>query len=281
VIKPSIRSIFITALSKDEALGTATGFIVTYKDRPYLITNYHVVSGRNPRNGQPSHRSGAVPDRLRIFLPVTQRRPDQVYWEEREVKVYDEDLDQSFWIEHHRRGRQVDVAAVPLGWYDEASIIGYDLSPEGPGVRVQPPVGVSIVGFPFGLTGSDYLAIWTRGFVASEPEVDLYGLPFFLVDARTRRGQSGSPVIYFDNGGMSQLADGDWVIGGNFLQLLGIYSGRINEQSDLGIVWKHEAILEVLQGQAPGQTGLANRHEDSNPIPEGPLSDSWDPSDDL
>jgi hypothetical protein len=31
-------------------------------------------------------------------------------------------------------------------------------------------------------------------------------------------------------------------------ELLGIYSGRINSESDIGRVWKTEAILETVQG---------------------------------
>ncbi len=36
------------------------------------------------------------------------------------------------------------------------------------------------------------------------------------------------------------------VFGGPVTRLLGIYSGRINEQSDIGIVWKAQAIQDLI-----------------------------------
>lgn len=38
--------------------------------------------------------------------------------------------------------------------------------------------------------------------------------------------------------------------------LLGVYSGRINDQSDLGIVWKAKAVVDILNAQQPGVAGL-------------------------
>lgn len=42
----------------------------------------------------------------------------------------------------------------------------------GTGSRIGPSDGVSVVDFPFGITGGGAFAIWTRGFLASEPEID-------------------------------------------------------------------------------------------------------------
>lgn len=33
----------------------------------------------------------------------------------------------------------------------------------------------------------------------------------------------------------------------NWIEFIGIYSGRINEQSDIGLVWKVSAIRELIQ----------------------------------
>jgi len=133
----------------------------------------------------------------------------------------------------------------------------YDVTGSAPALKAGPSDGVSIVGFPFGLRGGGLLAIWTRGFIASEPDVDLNDLPLFLVDARTRPGQSGSPVIAYSSGGMHAMADGSTAMfGGPVTNLLGVYSGRINEQSDLGRVWKVQAVRDILAAQQPGVAGL-------------------------
>lgn len=36
------------------------------------------------------------------------------------------------------------------------------------------------------------------------------------------------------------------MITGEFSRIMGIYSGRINKDSDLGIVWKTSAIVEMI-----------------------------------
>ncbi|MFT2214699.1 hypothetical protein ACLJYM_22860 [Rhizobium giardinii] len=65
--------------------------------------------------------------------------------------------------------------------------------------------------------------------------MDYNDLPQFLVDCRTRPGQSGSPVVAVRNG-MIHRKNGNIEMGGYASELLGIYSGRISENSDIGIV---------------------------------------------
>jgi hypothetical protein len=84
--------------------------------------------------------------------------------------------------------------------------------------------------------------------MASESFVNFRDLPVFLVDCRTRQGQSGSAVIAYRSGGMVAMEDGSSAaFNGPVTKFLGIYSGRINSESDLGIVWKSSAILELVE----------------------------------
>lgn len=104
---------------------------------------------------------------------------------------------------------------------------------------------ISVVGFPFGISINGRMAIWATGFVASETDLDS---PIFLIDSRTRPGQSGSAVIAQRNGGAFSQKDGSTsIITGTTTQFLGIYSGRINKESDIGIVWKASAIKELIE----------------------------------
>jgi hypothetical protein len=83
--------------------------------------------------------------------------------------------------------------------------------------------------------------------MASEPQVDFNDLPIFLIDCRSRQGQSGSAVLAYRSGGMVAMADGgSAAFDGPVWKFLGIYSGRINRESDLGIVWKASAIHELV-----------------------------------
>lgn len=255
IAEPSVQSLFLVAMCNGLELGTGTGFAVQHDGKPYLITNYHVAAGRNPVDGQPLHGSGAVPDTLRV-VQMMPMRPDRIEWQPRDERVLEVGTDRALWLEHPVHGRGADVVALPLQNSEDAELHPYDLTGSAPALKVGPSEGVSIIGFPFGLTGDGAFAIWTRGFIASEPDIDLDDLPSFLVDARTRRGQSGSPVIVYSNG-PHRMADGSLSMGaGAVTNLLGVYSGRINEQSDLGRVWKVQAIRDILAAQQLGTAGL-------------------------
>ena len=60
------------------------------------------------------------------------------------------------------------------------------------------------------------------------------------------------------------MADGSsTMFSGPVVNLLGVYSGRISEESDLGTVWKVSAIREILESGVPGRAGLSlNRSTD-------------------
>jgi hypothetical protein len=77
--------------------------------------------------------------------------------------------------------------------------------------------------------------------------VNYSNLPIFLIDCRSRQGQSGSAVISYRPGGMVAMEEGGSAIFyGPVSRFHGIYSGRINNESDLGIVWKASAIKELV-----------------------------------
>lgn len=116
-----------------------------------------------------------------------------------------------------------------------------------------------VVGYPQGLTGgSPALPLFKRATVASEPRVDVDGLPQFLVDGATVEGMSGAPVVCAHRGNLwnpSGQVGADSIIG-RTENMVGVYSGRRYGQhgdvSSIGIVWKRAALVEVVDGRAPG-----------------------------
>jgi hypothetical protein len=112
-------------------------------------------------------------------------------------------------------------------------------------VLVQPAMTVSIIGYPLGLTAHGAWPIWKTGHIASEPDLDYNDMPCFLVDATTREGMSGSPVVLRFWGGYPKR-DGSKTIGGSVTSFLGIYSGRIHKDSEIGLVWRPRVIGEIL-----------------------------------
>lgn len=257
IAEPSIQSVFIVPIANNLPLATGTGFVVQHISQPYLVTNYHVAAARNPRDGQPMHSSGAVPDTLRITY-MMQPKPDRIEWEPRDEVVLETDPDRAHWLQHPVHGRKVDVVAVPLSNIQGADLHPYEIGGTAPELVTGPSEDVSIIGFPFGFTAGGAFGVWTHGFTASEPDVDWNELPCFLVDARTREGQSGSPVIAYSSGsGGHRLSGGALAFSpGPVTNLLGVYSGRLNRDSDIGVVWKVDVVRDILAAQEQGIPGL-------------------------
>jgi len=184
---------------------------------------------------------GGVPDEIII---VHNRANHLGEWVTRRESLYHNGNPR--WIEHPTLGDNADVVALPLTHLDDVALYPHDIS-GGAQILIGPAEPVSVIGFPFGLQAGGSLAIWATGFVASEPDIDFNNLPVLLIDCRTRPGQSGSAVIAYRAGGTVAMADGSTTImTGPVWRFLGIYSGRINEQSDLGLVWKARAVQEVV-----------------------------------
>ena len=191
--------------------------------------------------------TGAVPDQLVVFHNVASNPST---WRPSVEPLYDEDGD-PLWLEHPVDER-VDVIALPLTKTRGALLYPYSPTNIGTPIVFGPSDGVSIIGFPFGLTGGGALGIWVQGTVATEPIVEWEDLPCLLIDSRTRPGQSGSPVIVYRTDGY-QTENGSMMNHGvPAMRFVGVYSGRVNERSDLGFVWKASALVEILDAQYRG-----------------------------
>jgi hypothetical protein len=236
-------------------IGQGTGFFVRPSpDDLQLITNWHIVTGRDPITGTPIG-SAAAPTRLVIeYWAVHDGRATH---RSAMVDLYNSE-GQPKWQVHAQGGRDVDVVALRVPELEEAALkpLAYEVSTlsDGQAGAFWPTSDVSIVGFPDVVVGRTRNPVWTRATIASEPDNDFDGTPSFLVDARGRGGQSGSPVIGYwkpsdtivlRNGGV-RMAHGteQW-------ELLGVYSGRLSATSDLGRVWKRSALREVVSNGAP------------------------------
>ena len=223
-----------------QELATGTGFIVQGRNGPLLITNRHNVTGRNQETEQAISKTGGVPDNLLIRH---NQRCNLGSWVVREEPLYSLEGTPR-WYEHPNMGATADVIALPLTDIVDVDFYYHTPSQPGPDVAVGPTEIVSVVGFPFGLSVGGSLAIWATGFMASD---QLPSELTFLIDCRSRQGQSGSAVVAYRGGGMVTMANGNTIVSGQpTIRFLGIYSGRINRESDLGIVWKASVIAELV-----------------------------------
>lgn len=241
----SVVSLFLECCVGHNTLAAATGFIVEHAGYPFIMTNWHVVSGRDPSTNQSLSENGALPDTLAVWHHIKGRLGT---WERRWESLKNPDGSRR-WLEH-AQGRRIDVVALPVTVDDEIQVYPLDLSLADTDLQLSPSEAISIIGFPFGLASAGRFPIWKTGHLASDLDLDYDGLPMFIVDATTRHGMSGSPVVA-RRIGMYRSSQG-MEMGGSATRFLGIYSGRIHGQAEIGMVWRPEVVLDVLkQGPNP------------------------------
>ncbi|MGH4019064.1 MAG: trypsin-like peptidase domain-containing protein [Pseudonocardiaceae bacterium] len=242
IAAPTVKSLRLRLYARDLTLATATGFVANHGGKSFLLTNHHVVTGQNTITGEFLGKHAVHPEHVEIAHNAAGPIGKHALTSE---SLYD-DAGRGRWLEHPTHGKQVDVVALPLTRTAGVDLYLHDPWKTDPPVALNVTSDVSVVGFPFGRSSSN-LALWTRGTVASEINLDHDGLPLYLIDARTRTGQSGSPVVFFARFGLVPLEDGANIVNSGALELfLGVYSGRISEDSDLGMVWKPKAVIDLL-----------------------------------
>jgi len=247
--------------------GTGTGFLYRDQEKTFVITARHNLTGRNWETNEFINQDYPVePTHLRFTLRERHPySPDVVFVSggSNRLRMYaaaliDEEY-QPTWLEHPTRRAEMDVAAIPVPDTDEAQMLPWSESDIGEDdhsklLLTQP---LSIIGYPYGLSSGPALPLWIQGSIASEPV--LYythngrNLPAFLIDARTRKGQSGSPVVLLHRPSttLATISGGMRVTTGFYSRLLGVYTGRVSADSDLGFVWHIEDAVNVCRGVRP------------------------------
>jgi hypothetical protein len=269
----SFFSLRIELLLEGKRIGRATGFL--YRPAPtekiFLVTNYHVVTASPPQNpSEILEGYSDCPDELNITLLEKETLiPISIRYSLRKQ-------DNPMWIEHKDRNRGLDIVAIPLELPEKVIAVTQDALNLVDNVNFEIGSDLFIIGFPYGFGAGDFLPIWKRGTVASEPLFKPEGLLRFYIDAFTTPGMSGSPVFAIENRDMFYL-DGEAdtyfrkyekgelsaldAIGKiqhdkmhftkkKVAQLVGIYSGRVvipdEKNPSIGIVWQKQLIDQMF-----------------------------------
>lgn len=225
-------------------LGTATGFVIRANNQPFLVTNWHVLNGRDAETNDVLSDTGALPDAVTILhhsstdLETRARRSEPLY--------NDSDHTQPRWLEHQRAG-EIDVVLLPLTDFAPPVVL-WEMSPELARVRILnlPGLPVSIIGYPFGLEVADRWPVCKTGHRASDPGFDYDGRPSFLIDITSRKGMSGAPIVYQSSGPFGQWQGEQAINALTQRKFLGVYSGRIGSNSEIARGWPARAIEEIL-----------------------------------
>lgn len=242
----SYVSLFIEAVAYGEKIGDATGFVVSRGGKLYLVTNWHVLAGRNSGTGRCLRDDAALPTHVRIFHHGW--RDDEHVRLQVEEPLYEADeFDLPRWIAH-AHGREIDLAALPIDLRPDSAVVELDLDKKERDL-IPLPGAVAIIGYPYGM-GNDVWPIWKTGHIASDPNVGYKGTTAFLVDATTRPSMSGAPV-FFQSAGPFYYSQGKPAVNSQVeVVFLGVYAGRIHEKAEIGRVWRPQALREMLDNPA-------------------------------
>jgi hypothetical protein len=250
-----------------ECLGTGTGFLVRSVLGTCLVTARHVLTGRHHYSGDKLHSSGTTPTEVRIYHRVKDSDNISGAAYIGGAALYDES---NFprWYEDTDYSHLCDYAVLPIQIEDfvsEQFVMPSFLVPEfsneavkaNMGENVQslsltPGEAVSVVGYPFGQSVGPVFPIWATGALAMDLAfVHIFGQIY--IDCRARPGQSGAPV-FVKRSGTATLEDGtDIMFDGWARAFVGVYSGRVHKDSDIGIVYSAKRLkrtIDQLQDQA-------------------------------
>jgi hypothetical protein len=84
--------------------------------------------------------------------------------------------------------------------------------------------------------------------------------PAFLIDCRARPGQSGSPAVFTASEFASYRHASGRIATGPLQEFIGIYSGRLHKDSDIGVVWKRDAVREIVDHGEQPELGAGAEH---------------------
>ena len=249
----SLASYYVEVMFNEMKLSNATCFFTNKNGKLYLITNWHVVSGRDADTFGLLDSNGAIPNILRVYL--AEENEEGIQFSDNSyinIKLYDEEGNK-LWYELKKNDRMVDIVAIPMvniidKYYmpiEDAEEPFNELS------DIEITSEIYIIGFPFGKIGGE-IPIWKKASVASEPELDIEGMPYYYADTATKPGMSGSPVILYEDRPIKFLDKKKNKFSSHITKLVGVYSGRIGANTgnkydaQLGRVWKVNMIQEII-----------------------------------
>lgn len=239
----------ILAETTGAALGDATGFFCDYRGRTFLVTNWHVVTGRHYQTRKPLHRSKALPGTLRVHthiattvVPISAPSSSTSF----PISLRDTE-DRPCWLEHPLFGSNVDVVAIEMDTRlaECSRLFRLNLEAElARDVRLSVMDQTFVTGYPLSATTTpNSLPIYKSGTIASEPGV-FDSEPRIYIDGKTKNGMSGSPVMV--KGSSASGSD-------HALAFVGVYSGRDRQErtefeAELGIMWPYrECLMPILE----------------------------------
>ncbi|QIP14771.1 trypsin-like peptidase domain-containing protein [Spirosoma aureum] len=249
IIRPeTVKSLLLVSFKDTTEVGRGTGFVIKSKTRFYLITNWHVVTNKDPKTKNWIDKEKAKqiePNKLAIIHNGKNLGDHVIKWE---ALTDSKGLKQ--FKEYNLGAGMVDVIALPLkDTIPDLTIYTVDYHPLPDSVYLSPTERLFVVGFPLGITSNSSFPIWKSGLIASEPDLDQEGKPIIWIDGVGYPGMSGSPVYFLTDKLIYKKGGSFNSVGPPITYFIGVYS-HIYPSIGLGALWKG-TYLKRLFDQLP------------------------------
>lgn len=203
----------VLTFEQQRGLTNASGFFFERDERLFLVTSRHVLV---------DEPTGHYPDRLEIELHTD---PDNLARSTGfSIPLYRDG--QSVWRQGLDTAGEIDIALIEIEHSALPDTTVYRAFTPAhlhrPPDLVEVGTALLIVGFPLGFHDAlHHMPVVRHAVVASSFGLRFQGQGYFLTDARTHRGTSGSPVVMRISEHRPELGDLPWM-------LLGVHSGRLD-----------------------------------------------------
>lgn len=242
-----------------------TGFFWHEGGRDWVITCWHVISGRNPFTGAFMSSQNIIPQNVRVWgwrirsLPGNKISQQRIAW----TLTLPPGAIELFSKPPMADGKAVDIVAIPLppNVAMDVQVEGNALATFGtmkPGLNQQALDQIVssagdecvILGYPLQNYSGNFLPIWKLGSLASDTNMSLDGTPAFLIDAATSAAMSGSPVLR-RSAAIPEVDKYTQIITEHRgYQIVGVYAGRLQnkelERINIGYAWFSSLIPDAI-----------------------------------
>jgi len=261
----SYSSLKLDIFSKEGApLKSASGFVIEAGNQHFLITNWHVVTGRSIDTPD-FHEPDGEPYTLQTSIHIVGGEGEHSFplswgvWKRLTLQLYGDNVEPA-WIEGlaNKQNQPIaDIVALPFALdLNLASLVSKNflrsdsdtsywskisaipVSAIDTEMEYGPPDTVHTIGYPLdwapGGPGKSSTAFWRTSTIASEiNKIDLPQANVFFIDPCALEGMTGSPVVGMKSG---------------HVKLLGVYSDNATTESgaNAGMVWDASLVKELL-----------------------------------
>jgi len=242
----SSGAVRLTMYRDDLILAYGSGFLWSCGDVLAIVTAWHCLTGSHPATGKSLSQNGARPNKVDVSF-VAKDLGEVSFL----IDLYTPDGD-PYWKIHPLGYAEVDLAALFVGTGVPPGAVNQpmNLLPMAD-VDIQVGSDLFILGYPKNLHRCG-LPLWKRASLAIDPSavLDQIGHRHLLVDAASRTGMSGAPVIA-RTFGSHMTENGAAVLGGQRSKFVGVYTGRLNSDDELeaqiGMVWPAHYVTELIE----------------------------------